>query len=149
MPATAAAWERYMAGTKAGAVFLLGDVFEVRVESGELAVEAVEVGQHLGERFVGERIIEPLATDPRAMHERPRFLAVAVDPAVTQQLLSDPMTGRGPRATDVIAAAQQISEPLGLRGRRLNEPQQTAAKQRDELLGVPAVGLHSVPTSAL
>lgn len=31
MPATAAAWERYMAGTKADAVFLLGDVFEVWV----------------------------------------------------------------------------------------------------------------------
>ena len=31
MPATAAAWERYMAGTTADAVFLLGDVFEVWV----------------------------------------------------------------------------------------------------------------------
>ena len=31
MPATAAAWERYMAGTQADAVFLLGDVFEVWV----------------------------------------------------------------------------------------------------------------------
>ncbi len=31
MPATAAAWERYMASTKADAVFLLGDVFELWV----------------------------------------------------------------------------------------------------------------------
>jgi UDP-2,3-diacylglucosamine hydrolase len=31
MPATAAAWERYMAGTQADAVFLLGDIFEVWV----------------------------------------------------------------------------------------------------------------------
>jgi UDP-2,3-diacylglucosamine hydrolase len=31
MPATAAAWEAYMAGTKADAVFLLGDIFEVWV----------------------------------------------------------------------------------------------------------------------
>jgi len=31
MPATAAAWERYMAGTNADAVFLLGDIFEVWV----------------------------------------------------------------------------------------------------------------------
>jgi UDP-2,3-diacylglucosamine hydrolase len=31
MPATAAAWQRYMASTKADAVFLLGDVFEVWV----------------------------------------------------------------------------------------------------------------------
>jgi UDP-2,3-diacylglucosamine hydrolase len=31
MPATAAAWEAYMAGTRADAVFLLGDIFEVWV----------------------------------------------------------------------------------------------------------------------
>jgi UDP-2,3-diacylglucosamine hydrolase len=31
MPATAAAWEAYMAGTQADAVFLLGDIFEVWV----------------------------------------------------------------------------------------------------------------------
>ena len=61
---------------------LARDVLEMGVNSGELAVEAVEVGQHLRQRFVRERIIELLAADPRAVLQRPRLLAVAVDPAV-------------------------------------------------------------------
>src|SRR6185437_8043833 len=104
----------------------LSDLLKLGVQRGELAVEAVEVGQHLRERFVREPIIEPLALYPPAVCQRPRLLAVAVDPAVTQQLLGDPVTGCGPGAADVITAAQQVSEPLGLRGRWLHEPQQTA-----------------------
>jgi hypothetical protein len=117
------------------------DVFEMGVKGGELTVEAVEVDEHLGQRFVRKRIVELLAADPRAVLQGPGLLAVAVDPAVAQQLLSNPVTGRGPRAADVIATAQQVSEPLSLGGRWLNESQSPTAEQADELLGVAAVGL--------
>jgi hypothetical protein len=71
------------------------DVLETGVKRGKLAVEAVEMGQHLRERLVCERIIAALATHPRAVLHGPRPLAVKVDPAVTQQLPSDAVARRG------------------------------------------------------
>jgi hypothetical protein len=72
----------------------VGDVLELGVQGGELSVEAVEMGQHLRQGLVRERVIELLTVDPRAMAKRPRVLAVAEDPAVTQQLFRDAMASR-------------------------------------------------------
>ncbi len=61
-----------------------GDLLKLGIEGGELAVEAVEVDEHLDQRLMRERIVELLAADPRAVLQGPGLLAVAVDPAVAQ-----------------------------------------------------------------
>src|SRR3954471_22031113 len=64
--------------------------------------------QHLLQRELRERVIEALRVDPPAMPLRPARLAVAIDPAVTQQLLEHPVPGGRARAADVVAAAQYV-----------------------------------------
>src|SRR5439155_23992623 len=51
-----------------------GDVVELVVERGELRVEAVEVGEHVLQRRLSERIAEALAADPRLVGLGPLFL---------------------------------------------------------------------------
>ena len=96
-----------------------GDLLKVAVEGVELTVEPVEVDQHLRERGLGERVIEPLTGDPRPVHLRPLAATVPVDAPVAQELLAHPVTRAGARAAQVLAAAHEIPEPLGLRRRRL------------------------------
>jgi membrane protein len=110
-----------------------------------LMAAEVNVDQQLLQRLLGERIVETLARQPGAMELGPRGLALAKDPAVAHQLLEHPVTRRHPRATHVIAAAQQIPQPLELQGRRMHEPQHAGAIQRHELLRVSAVGLDAIP----
>jgi hypothetical protein len=54
------------------------------------------------------------------------------------------MPGGRARAAEIIAAAQEVSEPLGLRSRRRHEPQHPAAIKGHQLLRVTTVGLHLV-----
>jgi hypothetical protein len=82
----------------------------VRVERGDLAVDAVEVNEHLLKREVCEWILQALAGGPRAVLECPRLLAVPKDAPVSEQLLGDAVTRRGPHAAQVIAAAQQVAQ---------------------------------------
>src|SRR5579863_8747767 len=63
------------------------DLLEVAVQLVELAIQPVEVDQHLLERCLGELVVESLTSDPRPVHLRPLALAVSVDPAMPQQLL--------------------------------------------------------------
>ena len=94
---------------------ILGDLLELGVERSELAVQAVEVDQHLHQRLVREQVSKPLAADARAWCLAVQdFFALTEHVPVAQQLLADPVTGRGPGAADVIAAAQQIPQSLGL-----------------------------------
>src|SRR5215217_2540021 len=123
---------------------IVGDPLQLGVEGGELAIEAVEVDEHLLERELGEWIVQALARDPRLVLERPALDAVAVDPAVAQQLLADAVTGGGAGAAQIVAAAQQVTQSFGLGRGRADVAQQGAAVQRDELLGVAAVGLDAV-----
>src|SRR5579884_429230 len=98
-----------------------GDLLQVAVERVKLAIESVEVEQHLLECGMGEFVVEPLAGDPRPVHLGPLFFALAVDPAVAQQLLADSVPGAGAGAAEIVATAHQVPEPFGLRRRRLNE----------------------------
>src|SRR5438067_1233231 len=77
------------------------------VEQRQLAVQAVQVDQHLLERGVREQIPEALPVDPLTMSLGPGVLALAVDAAVAQQLLENAVAGRHASAAQVIAAAQQ------------------------------------------
>ena len=99
----------------AGPPLAAGDLSQPRVERVELALDPVDMDQQLLERFLGERIIEALAREPRAMQLRPRRLALAEDPPVTQQLLEHPVTRRQPRAAQIVPRPQQIAQPLELR----------------------------------
>ena len=83
-----------------------GDLLQASVECVELTLDPVQVGQQLLERFVRERVIQTLARDPRAVQLGPRRLSLAEDPAVAQELLEHPVTGRDPRAAHIIPAAQ-------------------------------------------
>ena len=102
----------------AGPPLAAGDLGQARVERGELALDPVQMNQQLLERLVSERIIETLAGDPRTVQLRPGGLALAVDPPVPQQLLEHPVASRRPRAAHIVAAAQQVPQPLELGGRR-------------------------------
>jgi UDP-2,3-diacylglucosamine hydrolase len=86
MPATAAAWERYLASTRADAVFMLGDVFEVWV------------GDDAGTRPFEARCIAAIA---QAAHRLPVFvqhgnrdflLGAGFAAAAGVRLLADPAT---------------------------------------------------------
>jgi hypothetical protein len=102
------------------------------------------VDQQLLERELRERVIQALGVDPAAMLEREGGLAVTEDPPVPEQLLEHPVASRGPRAAQIVAAPEQVPEPLGLGRRREHEAQQPGAIEPDELLGVAAVGLDPV-----
>jgi hypothetical protein len=78
------------------------DLLQVAIERIELAIEPVEMHEHLAQRGVGEVVIQTLTGDPGPMHLRPLRRAVPVDPAVAQQLLCDPMTGGGARAAQIV-----------------------------------------------
>jgi hypothetical protein len=114
------------------------------VECGELGVDGVEVAEHVGERTLGERIVERLTPDPGLVSLGPGLLALAVDAAVAQQLLGQLVAGGGPRPAQVIAAADQIPQPLLLGGGRLDERQLAGAIETHDLLGVATVGLDPV-----
>src|SRR5437773_1533182 len=88
-----------------------GDLVELVVERGDLRVEAVEVGEHVLQRRLGERIAEALAADPRLVGLGPALLALAEDVAVAQQLLGDAVARGAARADEVVAAAHR---PLGV-----------------------------------
>src|SRR4051794_12001460 len=114
---SASAWRcrgRRAGARPAGAARVACDFEQPGVERGELAIDAVEVDQQLLERELGERLVELLARDPRAMPERPRFVALVVDPAVAKQRLGDAVARRGARAAQVIAAAQHVAQPFGV-----------------------------------
>jgi hypothetical protein len=119
-------------------------LLELVVECGELGVDGVEVAEHVGERTLGERIVERLTPDPGLVSLGPGLLALAVDAAVAQQLLGQLVAGGGPRPAQVIAAADQIPQPLLLGGGRLDERQLAGAIETHELLGVATVGLDPV-----
>ena len=91
------------------------DPLQVAVKGVELAVEPVEVDQHLAQRLVSQRVGELLARDPHPVHLGPLRLAVAVDVAMAQQLLADAVASIGARAAQILAAAHQIPEALRLR----------------------------------
>jgi hypothetical protein len=118
----------------------LRELLELRVERVDLTLDAVKVDQHLLQRELRERVIQALRVDPAAMRQRPRRLALTKHAAVAQQLLEH----AGPRAAQIIAAAQQVAQALGLGSRRVHEAQQSRAVQRDELLGVTAIGLDAI-----
>ncbi len=120
------------------------DLLELGVERVELAFDAVEVDQHLLQGQLREPIVQSLHVDPAAMLLRPRRLALAEDAAVAQQLLEHAVTRRGPRAANVVAAPEQVTQSLKLGRRRQNEAQQAGAMQPDELLGVTPVGLDAI-----
>ena len=120
------------------------DLPELGVERVELAFDAIEVDEQLLERTLSQRVIQALTREPRAMQLRPRRLAAAEDSAVAQQRLEHTVARRGPRAADVVAAAQQVSQSLKLLGRRMHEPQQAATVKRDELLRIAPIGLHTI-----
>ena len=121
-----------------------GDLAKPSVERVELTLDPVDVDQQLLERFPREGIVEALAREPATVQLRPRRLALPEDPAVAQQLLEHPVTRRQPRAAQIITRAQQIAQPLELRGRGMHEPQHASAIQRHELLRVTAIGLDAV-----
>jgi hypothetical protein len=107
------------------------------------ALDPVQVDQQLLPRFLHEWIVKALPGEPRAMQLRPRRLALAEDPAVAQQLLEHPITGRQPRAAQIITRTQQISEALELRRRGMREPQHARAVQRGERSGCFALAMAS------
>jgi len=102
------------------------------------------VHEHPRERVVREVIVETLRRDPRLVHLGLLRLPVAVDTAVSEQLLANAMPRRGPGAPEIIAAAHQVSEPFGLRRRWLHVGQLPAAVKPHELLRVTTVGLDPV-----
>jgi len=115
------------------------------VQQRHLAVQPVEVNQCLLERRLGERIIEMLAIDPLAVPLGREALALPVDAAVAKQLLGHPVAGHHPRAAKILAAAQQVPQPLGLRRRGMNEAERARPVEAHQLLGITAVGLHRSP----
>ena len=64
------------------------------------------------ERALGERVVQPLAAQPGLVLLGPGLLALAVDVAVAQQLLGDPVARGGARPAQVVAAAHQVAQPL-------------------------------------
>ena len=76
----------------AGPPAAASELLEAGVQRRELALDAVEVHQHLIQGSLRERIVQRLASDPGAMPHRPRVLPLTVDPSVRQQLLDDTMT---------------------------------------------------------
>ena len=95
------------------------------------------------QRRLCQRVGQALAGDPRLVADRPA-LPVAVDMAVTQQLLGDPMTCRGPSPAQVIAAAHEITQPFLRRRGRPHEHQLPGPIQTHQLLRVPPIGLDPI-----
>src|SRR5205085_10039559 len=106
------------------------DALQVVLERIELAIQTVEVDEHLRQGGVSERVIQTLARNPRTMGLGPGLLAITIDPPVAQKLLGDAVACRGPGAAQVIAAAHQIAQPLGLRGRCRHEGELAARNSR-------------------
>jgi len=50
------------------------DPLELVIDGCQLGVDGVEVAEHLGERAVGERVVEPLAAQPGPVLLGPGFL---------------------------------------------------------------------------
>jgi hypothetical protein len=75
------------------------------------------MGQHVLERALRVVVVKALAAHPRQVLLGPGPLALAEDPAVAQQLLADTVTRSGPRAAQIIGAADQVAQAL-LRRRR-------------------------------
>ena len=73
--------------------------------------------------------VETLAREPGAVQLPPRGLASRKIRPLAQQLLEHPITGRHPRAAQIITRPQEVSEPLELGGRGMYEPQQPGAIQ--------------------
>jgi hypothetical protein len=81
---------------------------------------------------------------PRDVALGPLRAAVAIDPAVTQQLLGDAVTRRRSGATQIVTAAHQIAQPLSLLVGRSDEAQLTGPVETHELGGVATVGLDAI-----
>src|SRR5437588_1526521 len=71
-------------------------------------------------------------------------ISAGEDQAVAQQLLLHAVAGSAPRRDEVVAAAHEIPESLLLWRRRLDEAERAGAVEREQLLGVAAVGLHAI-----
>ena len=91
---------------------------------------------HLLERELRERVIQTLASDPRTVNLRPGLLALAEDPPMPEKLFQDAVAGRGPCTAQIVTAAQEIAQPLGLRCRCLNIGQLAGAEEPHELLRI-------------
>jgi hypothetical protein len=76
-------------------------MLKVAIERVDLAVETVQVHEHLLERQLRQRVLEALAGNPLAIAQRPVLLAVPVDPPVTQQLLEHPLPRGCARAAQI------------------------------------------------
>jgi hypothetical protein len=114
------------------------------VDRPQLGVDGVEVSAHMLERALGERVGQPLAREPGLMLLGPGLLAFAVDVAVAQQLLGDPVARRGARPAQVLAGPDMVTQPLLLGRGRLNEGELAGAVEAHQLLGVAAVGLDAI-----
>jgi len=119
----------------------LGDLRQLVIESSELGIEPIQVGAHLIERELGERIAEALAVKPFAVASSPGLLALPVDVAVAKQRLGNPVARSGAGAAQIVSAAHQIAQPLLRRGGRRDEAELARAVETHQLLGVAAVGL--------
>jgi len=131
-------------GDRIGPRLALGNLRQFVIEGGELGVEAIEVGAHLLQRKLGEGIVEALAIEPFAVLDGPGLLALAVDMAVAQERLGDAVAGCGAGATQIVSAADQVTQPLLRRGGRRHEEELPCAVEPHQLLGVAAVGLYPV-----
>jgi hypothetical protein len=120
------------------------DLLQLCVEHVELTFDAVEVDQHLLQCEPSEWVLQALSVDPTAVLERERCLALAEDPAVTQQRLEHAVARSSPGAAQIIATAQQVTQPFRLDGWCHHVAQQSGTRQLDELLRVTAIGLDFV-----
>ena len=85
------------------------------VERGQLALEPVQMDQHAAQAPLRERVVKALAGQPSARCSCvQRLLPSRKIAAVAQQLLEHAVARRCPRAPQVIAAAQQVPQPLRL-----------------------------------
>jgi hypothetical protein len=85
--------------------------------------------EHVLKRGVGKGIGEALGSDPRLVADRPA-VPVAVDVAVAQKLLGDAMTRRGAGSSQIVAAADEITQSFLLRRGRLHDTSSPARYKR-------------------